>query len=478
MEKWVLIDEPGSGRQIIRAAEVKVLSSIVSVRTPDGKSMGWQRDFYLGDAPAIPEDLSGLTKPVLEAALEAQNALAEKAGEASEIFKQEQARLAFAISELDKAADAQAREELEAQLAAWKETEYNPQAQYPVEQLDKVIRAGEELIEKEPEFASELSARIEAMKQHRAHLEAGLTFWQGEWIDLENIGKSYDDREKKLADDFYGKQLSVTLPSVAVSGIPVAVIFAPALVTVIFLIVFLLQSASKSALPKGAPGVIAMVLLLGLLGFNSYFIYGIFAGKKTVADVGVQSSPEAPALAETSLGRTIFFCSEPEILVKKQSDLQISLRQDEINTALERHLIYEGKGSEGMFDMAREKTAFQIDPRRLSIIDEITFFNRKFLMQTHIMVELSEENIEFYDFEVVLGNTKLPGLMAAHIWKQLQPQFHGMIRQLSFGKYYGIHKIEPGEIIMIMTDEPEGLIDVEAELRRIAQGTEDDGDKG
>jgi hypothetical protein len=46
-----------------------------------------------------------------------------------------------------------------------------------------------------------------------------------------------------------------------------------------------------------------------------------------------------------------------------------------------------------------------------------------------------------------------------------------MIRQLALGKYYGIHKIKPGEIIMLMTGAPEGAIDVNAEVKRIVEET-------
>jgi hypothetical protein len=470
-EKWVLIDEPGSHRQLIRASEVKIHSTIVSIRTTEGSSMGWQRDFYLGDAPAIPEDLSGISKPVLEAALEAQKELSAQAGDLAEPIKREEARLAFAINAIDKAAAEEVRQEMEVHLKAWQETEYNPEAQYPLDQLDAMILQGQELIEKVPDFEREMRERLDTMFKHREHLAAGRKFWKGQWIDPNDIGQSYLEREKEIYSEYFNGDISVTLPSVAVSGIPVYIIFTPAALTLLVLLSFLFQVASKGKMPKGRATKIMIVILLGLIGYNSYFLYGIFAGKKSIAEMGVEPAAEAPALAETALGRLVFFCSEPEMLVIKDTDQKVALKQEEINVALQRHLVYEGLGSEGTLDMVRKKTAFLIDPRRLSILDEVTLMNRTFLMQTHIMVELTDESIEFYDFEVVLGNNKLPGVMAAHVWKKLQPQFQSMIRQLALGKYYGIHKIKPGEIIMLMTGAPEGAIDVNAEVKRIVEET-------
>jgi hypothetical protein len=267
----------------------------------------------------------------------------------------------------------------------------------------------------------------------------------------------------------------VSLPAVAVSGLPILVIFAPGILTALVLLTLLIQVASKGALPKGPVPVIMAVIIVALLGFNMYFINGILNGKKTFSDLGVKISEKIPPTAESELGRALFISSEPELVISKEADKKIVLRQDDINNALQRHLVYEGQGSEGTFDFARGKTILMIDPHRLSILEEVKFFHRKFLMQTHLLVKLSEDKIDFYDFEVVLGNTKLPGLMAAHLWKQIQPQYQGVIKQLGLGKHYGIHTIEPGQIIMLMTSQPEGTVDVQDEIKRIIQETKRNG---
>jgi hypothetical protein len=422
-EKWVLIDEPGSHRQLIRASEVKIHSTIVSIRTTEGSSMGWQRDFYLGDAPAIPEDLSGISKPVLEAALEAQKELSAQAGDLAEPIKREEARLAFAINAIDKAAAEEVRQEMEVHLRAWQETEYNPEAQYPLDQLDAMILQGQELIEKVPDFEREMRERLDTMFKHREHLAAGRKFWKGQWIDPNDIGQSYLEREKEIYSEYFNGdifsdtslgrgQRHTGLYHFYAGGVDLArpvVLFVPG---------GLEGKDAEGPCDQDHDRHFTWAYRLQFL-----FPLRDFCREKSIAEMGVEPAAEAPALAETALGRLVFFCSEPEMLVIKDTDQKVALKQEEINVALQRHLVYEGLGSEGTLDMVRKKTAFLIDPRRLSILDEVTLMNRTFLMQTHIMVELTDESIEFYDFEVVLGNNKLPGVMAAHVWKKLQPNF-------------------------------------------------------
>lgn len=446
-------------------------SSIVTIRREGESAMGWQRDFFKGEAPVAPDDLTALSAEQLEAALEETEQLrALVPGELGVPLDEQMSRLRFQIQSISEAADEERRAKLREQVEEWKALEYNPTASYPVSELEGMISQAEGFLEDlgdEPELAGAVGERLATMKTHLGHLEAGRQYLNGEWVDLEEIRSGYYEREAQEMREFF-EGLNLTMPSVAVGATATAVIFGPAVMVLVFFLLILGQLVVQRSLPKGWFNWVALVVILGLLAYNLWFMLGVFEGKQEIADYGLNMAEEIQPLPETQLGRMLYISSAPEVAIAEESDRTLPLVQDEINAALRSHLTYRGVGEEGMLEMARRANAFIIEPTRLVVLDTLEFMGRRTLMQTHVLVSIQDENIDFYDFEVWLGDSKLPKVIAAHVWKQLRPQFRGLLEQMKIGDYYGIQNIEPGKVEMLMVQPPGGWIDVETEMKRIA----------
>jgi hypothetical protein len=91
------------------------------------------------------------------------------------------------------------------ELKAWKSIEYNPEAHYPITDLDAMIQQAEDLVKKEPEFESEISERLDTMRKHREQLRAGHVYWKGQWNDPKEIEANYNSSAEKLYREFFVK---------------------------------------------------------------------------------------------------------------------------------------------------------------------------------------------------------------------------------------------------------------------------------
>ncbi|MEO0453829.1 MAG: hypothetical protein AAFY98_06790 [Verrucomicrobiota bacterium] len=468
-ERIVLVKEPGKPTVPYRTVQYEERESSVILETDSGKKMGWQLEFVLAEGPAYPADAERVSDEVLERCVINLQRIMGAAGEAAPIIQDEISKFDTELKRRRDQALNETKEKAEEMLATWNKVKYSPTAQIPVEKLEEVIQFAGEITALMPEFAERLEPQLTQMKEHLVYMEKGLWYWDGEWVKKEDIVARYEEKESDARNQFFENEFAPTLPAVAIPAKLTLIMFGPGLLTLSLFLILFLQAVISRSFPKGIFSWIIILLMIGMIGLNVFFLSGILYGKKSISDVEPITPDAEFALAETSLGRAIFLSSEPEIVIQSEGDSKITLIEADVNQAILNHLLYEGAGTSNFLEFERRSTGLFIENNRLSILDEIFFYGKPVLMQTHLEIEVGEKSITFGNFEIIIGDTALPGFIAAHAWQHSQSQILTLLSSLRLGQHYGMVGIEEGQISLMMTIKPNHYINPEEEIRKMAK---------
>ncbi|MGF1678052.1 MAG: hypothetical protein ACFCUX_02540 [Candidatus Methylacidiphilales bacterium] len=448
--------KPGTDPVVTRSAVLEIRDLVVVSIDPSGKRSAWQRDFFLGSAPFVPEGALTLVEKDIEKALGEFSALYAMDAKLLPLLAEEESKWKTNLEELrnlaEKETEAQ-KAEMESRVQVFMALEYDPSVTYEADHLASVINEGEALAILSPQRAGEILHAVEIWKKHVEHKKEGRSFINGEWVSPQEIRQRSDAAELQAMDHFSNSGVKLEMNAVTVPQTSLLIAVGLSVLTlIIVLYMFLNLASSGGALTFG--GGLMLLAGVAILGIYGYYVYEFLKGPGSIAEV-ISIKEEATTLEHKPLKRILFLASKPEVFRVKQEDVEVELTDDMINASLQSSLKFVRTGSSELFDMERTAFACQLYGDRVVLMEEVVVFGKTLLIRHELMHRITEDSIAFNDFRVYLNGARLPGQLAAHFWMNLRKSLLGLLNSSGLPEIYQLADIEEGSLKLRLSKKPD-----------------------